>query len=82
MVRSLKFTSCIFSSDELKHNIKIRIKFLIAVKARTVTRTLIEGKGGGLYSYIHVLPDEHSVFKSKIQIHQFEKNAVGQNMNI
>ena len=43
-----------------------------------VARTLIGG--GGVYSYIHVLPT--SFFWNQIQIYQFEKKLVGQNMNI
>ena len=31
--------------------------FIIIFVARTVARTLIGGGGGGVYSYIHVLPD-------------------------
>ena len=37
-----------------------------------LTRMLIGG-GGGVYSYIHVLHDEF-LFKSTVQIDQFEKN--------
>ena len=48
------------------------------LESTAVARTLIGG--GGVYSYIMFCPT--SFFSNQIQIYQFEKKLVGQNMNI
>ena len=48
---------------------------------RAVARTLIGGGGGGVHIHVFMFcPTDF--FLNQIQIHQFEKKSVGQNMNI
>ena len=56
----------------------LQAKLVGGSEVRAVTRTLIRVC---VYSYIHVLPDEF-FFSNEIDIDQFEKKSVRQDMNI